>query len=271
MSQQQPTDNLFPPLESALTDPDGLLAVGGDLSYERLTNAYSLGIFPWFSNDQPIMWWSPDPRAVMHLDSLHLSRSLKKNMRQKNYQLTVNRDFEQVIHSCADVCRSTKKSEDADDAKAEETQTEDTQNEDTWITDDMLEAYIAMHHHKQAHSFEVWDGDELIGGLYGVATGVVFSGESMFHRRTDASKIAFALTCMQIKKWGYEFLDCQIMNPHLESLGVTTLSREQFKKSLPGYSEKKPSLDINAWQALDWDNSYELANAFTDAQIEKIL
>ena len=265
MPQNSPIDNQFPALESALTDPDGLLAVGGDLSCERLTTAYSLGIFPWYSDDQPIMWWSPDPRAVMHLDKLHLSRSLKKNMRQKNYQLTVNRDFEQVIRSCADVPRSK-----GHDEPSEESLNESEQTDDTWITEDMLEAYIALHHQKQAHSFEVWEGDELIGGLYGVATGGVFSGESMFHRRTDASKIAFVFTCMQIKKWGYTLLDCQIMNPHLKSLGVEELPREHFKRNLPGHSKDQASISIKAWCTLDWDNSYELANAYSDAQIERI-
>ena len=264
MPQNSSIDHQFPPLESALADPDGLLAVGGDLSCERLTNAYSLGIFPWYSDDQPIMWWSPDPRAVMHLDKLHLSRSLKKNMRQKNYQLTVNRDFEQVIRSCADVSRSK-----IHDELNPDNATDDAQTDDTWITEEMLEAYIALHHQKQAHSFEVWEGEELVGGLYGVATGAVFSGESMFHRRTDASKIAFALTCMQIKKWGYKLLDCQIMNPHLDSLGVQELPRERFKETLPGYNDKKPTNEVESWVTLDWDNSYELANAFTDAQTEK--
>lgn len=265
MPQNPPIDCQFPALESALTDPNGLLAMGGDLSCERLTNAYSLGIFPWYSDDQPIMWWSPDPRAVMHPDKLHLSRSLKKNMRQKNYQLSVNRDFEQVIRSCAEVPRSN-----SHDQLVEDNSTEDAQTDDTWITEDMLEAYLVLHQQKQAHSFEVWEGEELVCGLYGVAAGAVFSGESMFHRRTDASKIAFAFTCMQIKKWGYKLLDCQIMNPHLESLGVQELPRERFKKSLPGYNEKKPTLETNAWRTLDWDNSYELANAHTDAQVKKI-
>lgn len=258
-------DNQFPPLESALADPDGLLAVGGDLSCERLTTAYSLGIFPWYSDDQPIMWWSPDPRAVMYPDKLHISKSLKKKMRQKNYQLTVNRDFEQVIRSCAEVPRSKSHGE-----LAENNLDESEQTDDTWITEDMLEAYIALHHQKQAHSFEVWEGEELIGGLYGIAAGAVFSGESMFHRRTDASKIAFALSCMQIKKWGYILLDCQIMNPHLKSLGVEELPREHFKRSLPGHSKDKAFISINAWSTLDWNNSYELANAYSDALAEKI-
>ena len=147
MPQNSPIDHQFPPLESALVDPEGLLAVGGDLSCERLTNAYSLGIFPWYSDDQPIMWWSPNPRAVMHLDKLHLSKSLKKKMRQKNYQLTVNRDFEQVIRSCAEVPRSK-----SHDQLAEDNSTENGQTDDTWITEDMLEAYLALHHQKQAHT-----------------------------------------------------------------------------------------------------------------------
>ena len=251
MQDKPLTKNQFPPLESALVDPNGLLATGGDLSCERLQQAYSLGIFPWFSDGQPIMWWSPDPRAVMYPHKLHLSKSLKKNMRQKNYQLSVNRDFEQVIYACAE----------------SRTSTSDETLDDTWITNEMIEAYVALHHNQQAHSFEVWDGNALIGGLYGVATGRIFSGESMFHRRTDASKMAFALTCMQIKQWGFELLDCQIMNPHLKSLGVEELPRASFKKYLPSYSHTLMSVNnINAWQTSSWKNTHDLSNAFTDTK-----
>lgn len=251
MQDKPPIDYQFPPLESALADPNGLLATGGDLSCERLKQAYSLGIFPWFSDDQPIMWWSPDPRAVMYPDKLHLSKSLKKNMRQKNYQLSVNRDFEQVIHACAE----------------NRTGTSEQSSDDTWITSEMIDAYIALHHKQQAHSFEVWDGNELIGGLYGVAAGRIFSGESMFHSRTDASKMAFALTCMQIQQWGFELLDCQIMNPHLKSLGAEELPRASFKQCLPGYAKRlEQTNNMNRWQTINWENTHELSNAFTDAK-----
>ena len=249
MQHTPSSDNSFPPLESALTDPNGLLALGGELSCERLEEAYSLGIFPWYDDDQPIMWWSPDPRAVMHPNKLHLSRSLKKRMRQSCYQLTINRAFEQVIDGCAE--------------KRDE-------SDGTWITEEMREAYIKLHQRKLAHSFEVWDNETLIGGLYGVASGRVFSGESMFHSRTDASKIAFAFTCMQIQRWGFELLDCQIINPHLESLGVEELTREAFKQYLPSYSDnnsdsKRPST-VEAWKSLDWNNTSALAEAFINEQ-----
>ncbi len=251
MQDKPPIDNQFPPLESALADPNGLLATGGDLSCERLQLAYSLGIFPWFSDDQPIMWWSPDPRAVMYPHKLHLSKSLKKSMRQKNYQLSVNRDFEQVIHACAET-RSGNDEQGLDD---------------TWITSEMIDAYTALHHKQQAHSFEVWDGTELVGGLYGVASGQIFSGESMFHRRTDASKIAFTLTCMQIQQWGFELLDCQIMNPHLKSLGAEELPRASFKQCLRSCADSSVlTNNLNIWQTTSWQNTRELSNAFIDTK-----
>ena len=261
MQEKSPIDNRFPPLESALADPNGLLATGGDLSCERLKQAYSLGIFPWFNEDQPIMWWSPDPRAVMYPHKLRLSRSLKKTMRQNRYLLSVNRDFEQVIRACAE----TRKHSKAIAADNDNNNDNDCLNDDTWITDEMMEAYIALHHQQQAHSFEVWDDDELIGGLYGIATGRVFSGESMFHRRTDASKIAFALSCKQIQQWGFELLDCQIMNPHLESLGVEELSRAEFKRHLPNNTGGIIKTDnAHHWQVTDWTDTVELLEAITD-------
>ena len=264
MQEKSPIDNQFPPLESALVDPNGLLATGGDLSCERLKQAYSLGIFPWFNDDQPIMWWSPDPRAVMYPHKLRLSRSLKKTMRQNRYQLSVNRDFEQVIRACAE----TRKHSVAIAADNENNNDDnDALNDDTWITDEMMAAYIALHHQQQAHSFEVWDGNELIGGLYGIATGRVFSGESMFHRRSDASKIAFALSCKQIQQWGFDLLDCQIMNPHLESLGVEELPRADFKKHLPNANDTdniNKTSNTHHWRKTDWANTVELLEAISN-------
>jgi leucyl/phenylalanyl-tRNA--protein transferase len=230
MAKESTTDISFPPLESALDDPNGLLAMGGELSRSRLIEAYSAGVFPWYDDDQPILWWSPNPRAVIEPDQVHISRSLKKNMRRCNYQLSVDKAFEQVIDACAEA-RKVK-------ADSEETDSDDeNDNQGTWITTEMKDAYIDLHHAGYAHSFEVWDKGKLVGGLYGIAIDKVFSGESMFHRQTDASKIAFVFACKQLQCWGFGLLDCQILNPHLQSLGVTELAREDFKKWLPAYKK----------------------------------
>lgn len=218
----------FPPIEKALDDPDGLLAVGGDLSVARLVEAYSLGIFPWFGNDEPIMWWSPKSRAVIAPDHVHVSRSLKKTLRQNDFILTIDQDFNSVIDHCAFTHR---------------------QIDGTWITEDMLEAYKQLHLSGHAHSFEVWEKGQLIGGLYGIASGKVFSGESMFHHKTDASKIAFVFTCLHLQSLNFSLLDCQIQNSHLASLGVMTLTRDDFKRHLPtckSVTEARDQTDISA-------------------------
>ena len=202
----------FPPLERALDDPDGLLAVGGDLSVSRLVEAYSQGIFPWYGNDEPIMWWSPKSRAVIVPDQVHVSRSLKKTLRQNDFILSIDKDFNAVIDHCALAPRDT---------------------DGTWITEDMLGAYKQLHLSGHAHSFEVWDKGQLVGGLYGIESGKVFSGESMFHYKTDASKIAFVFTCLHLQSLNFSLLDCQIQNPHLASLGVISLKRDEFKRYLP--------------------------------------
>ena len=202
----------FPPIERALSDPDGLLAIGGDLTVSRLVEAYSQGIFPWYGNNEPIMWWSPKSRAVIVPDQVHVSRSLKKTLRQNDFNLSIDQDFNAVIDHCALAPRDT---------------------DGTWITEDMLEAYKQLHLSGHAHSFEVWDKGQLVGGLYGIASGKVFSGESMFHYKTDASKIAFVFTCFHLHAINFALLDCQIQNPHLASLGVITLTRDEFKHYLP--------------------------------------
>ncbi len=223
----------FPDVEQAERDPDGLLAVGGDLSLERLVNAYSRGIFPWYSEGQPILWWSPDPRLVLFPEELHVSRSLKKFLRKTPFQVTMDQAFEQVMRACA---------APRDDDSG------------TWILDDMLLAYVDLHRHCLAHSVEVWQEGELVGGLYGVALGRVFFGESMFSRRSNASKTAMVYLCQALQSWGYRLIDCQVRTEHLVSLGAREIPRREFTqllqtwRSLPGHEgnwrQEIPKIDL---------------------------
>lgn len=202
-------DNLsFPSIEHALDEPNGLIAVGGDLSVERLLAAYRMGIFPWYDSPQPILWWSPNPRMVLFPERVHISRSLAKKIRQQHFQLSFDRAFGQVIHHCAQVNRDGQPG--------------------TWIDDDMLDAYQQLHRLGHAHSVEAWFEGELVGGLYGIAIGRVFFGESMFSLQTDASKVAFVHMAKQLQAWGFPLIDCQVSNPHLLSLGAEEVSRSQF-------------------------------------------
>lgn len=200
----------FPDVDYAMIQPNGLLAVGGDLSPARLLHAYQRGIFPWFSEGQPILWWAPDPRAVLLADALKVSRSLRKTLRREKFRVTFDRAFGQVIRDCA-----------APRAR---------QN-DTWITNDMIEAYCALHERGFAHSVECWEDGELVGGLYGVGIGRVFFGESMFSRSSDASKVALAKLC----ETDYELIDCQLPSDHLKRLGAIDLPRRQFMTLLRRY------------------------------------
>ncbi len=209
-------DLTFPPVEEAMDDPNGLLAAGGDLSPERLLRAYRQGIFPWFDDDQPILWWSPDPRAVLFPSNIHISRSLAKRLRRGDFHFSFDRCFEDVVAACA--------------APRQYSQ-------GTWITDDMAEAYAALHDWGVAHSLEVWLGDELVGGLYGVSLGKLFFGESMFSRVTDASKAAFVALAKQCEAWNFALIDCQIANPHLSSMGATDISRREFVDYLNKYAD----------------------------------
>lgn len=209
---------VFPDTANALEDPDGLLAVGGDLTPEWLLAAYRRGIFPWFSDDQPILWWSPSARCVVRPQTLNFSRSLRKVIRQGRYQVTFDRAFEAVMEACA--------APRADQAG-------------TWITEEMRDAYGAMHRLGYAHSVETWLNGELVGGLYGLAIGRIFFGESMFHRATDASKVAFAHLARQLASWGCEFIDCQVSNPHTLSLGAEELPRAEFESILRGEVDKQ--------------------------------
>ncbi len=200
-----PDDIRFPPVEFA--SPEGLLAVGGDLSAERLIEAYRHGIFPWYSAGQPILWWSPDPRMVLIPDRLKVSRSLRKRLRHGDYTVRSDTHFREVMHGCAVPRR---------DAHG------------TWITPEMVEAYVRLHELGYAHSVEAWRGTELVGGLYGVALGRVFFGESMFSRAPDASKVALVYLVRQLARWGYQMIDCQVASAHLAGLGAENIRRSEF-------------------------------------------
>lgn len=219
-------EQAFPKLEQALSEPNGLLAVGGCLSPQRLIKAYRQGIFPWFNPGEPILWWSPDPRLVLFPAHLNISRSLSKTLRKRLFQIRYDSAFQQVISACA-APRS--------------------QSGGTWITDDMAQAYLTLHQQGIAHSFEAWQDEQLVGGLYGIAIGQVFFGESMFHRKTDASKVVFAHLVQQLSTWGYRLIDCQVTSQHLLSLGAEEIRRQQFARLLEEFCAHPPH--PQAWQA----------------------
>ncbi|WP_441007633.1 leucyl/phenylalanyl-tRNA--protein transferase [Tatumella ptyseos] len=200
----QPTVQ-FPSPDSALASPQGLLAYGGDLRPERLICAYQQGIFPWFSEEDPILWWSPDPRAVLPTESFHLSRSMQRFLRHCPYQITLNHAFQAVIEGCAS-----------------------THVEGTWITEEVITAWCELAAIGQAHSLEVWCEDKLVGGIYGMALGGIFCGESMFSRQPNASKLALYQLCQHFSAYGGKLIDCQILNPHTASLGARDIPRQQF-------------------------------------------
>jgi len=200
-------DTPFPPLECALIEPNGLLAAGGGLTPARLLDAYGQGIFPWFNEGDPILWWSPDPRMVLFPEKLKISRSLRKTLRNNVYEVRTDSAFEQVIHACAA----------PRDGQA-----------GSWIHDEMLSAYSALHHMGYAHSVESWQDGELLGGLYGLSIGRMFYGESMFCRANDASKVALAHLTAQLRRWNLGMIDCQMNTPHLASLGAHEIPRDEF-------------------------------------------
>jgi leucyl/phenylalanyl-tRNA--protein transferase len=204
-------DNTFPAVEFALRDPDGLLALGGDLSLPRLLQAYRSGIFPWYGPRQPILWWSPDPRLVLFPGALRVSRSLAKTLRSDRFRVTLDRDFAAVIRACAAPRPG---------------------QAGTWITPEMEAAYTALHEAGYAHSVECWRDGQLAGGLYGVALGRIFFGESMFTRVTDASKVAFVHLVRELERRGFRLIDCQVHTAHLASLGAETLPRREFVRIL---------------------------------------
>ena len=216
-------DLVFPPVHFA---EDGLLAVGGDLRPERLVLAYRNGIFPWYSEGEPILWWAPDPRMVLLPEELHVSRSLERKLKQGAFRVTLDAAFPEVIRSCA---KTPRKHEAG-----------------TWITPAMEEAYIELRRRGIAHSVEVWRGDELAGGLYGIALGACFFGESMFSRARDASKVAFTTFVRHFAGHGGRLIDCQVSNPHLESLGAREIPREAFQRLLAKWPAK--TLPPETWE-----------------------
>ncbi|MGG7054467.1 leucyl/phenylalanyl-tRNA--protein transferase [Nitrosomonas sp. ANs5] len=205
------SDTPFPPLEHALAKPNGLLAAGGDLSPERLLSAYRRGIFPWFNDGEPILWWSPDPRMVLFPHELRISRSLHQTLKKKHYEIRTDHAFSSVIRACA----APRRKQDG-----------------TWIHNEMIAAYSALHHQGIAHSVETWIGGELAGGLYGVAIGQMFFGESMFSRVTDASKIALVHLVKQLANWNFGLIDCQMKTAHLASMGAREIPRSSFVQRL---------------------------------------
>ena len=221
-----PTDapRAFPDVSLALCEPDGLLAAGGDLSSERLLAAYRCGIFPWYEQGQPILWWSPDPRCVLWPRNLHISRRLAREIRKCSFTIRYNRAFDDVVRACAAPRRH---------------------QSETWITTDMMAAFRRLHSEGWAYSVEVWDEAALVGGLYGLAIGRAFFGESMFSAATSASKMALLALVRHMLDNGIEILDCQVVSPHLETLGATMLPRSEFVKRLDEACEP-------AVRYLDW-------------------
>lgn len=218
------THDSFPSIDQALDEPNGLLAAGGDLTQARLLEAYRSGIFPWYSPGEPILWWSPDPRCVVLPEQLHISKSMRKRLNKKDFNVFFDRNFPAVIEACAA-------------ARAD--------SEGTWITGEMKQAYCDLHRAGVAHSVEVYIDDQLVGGLYGLAIGKLFFGESMFSNARDASKIAFIKMVEQLQKWGYALVDCQVSSEHLFSLGAQEIDRDVFKQYLEQYLDDKPE---HLWQ-----------------------
>lgn len=195
---------IFPDPETS--DKQGLLAIGGDLSPQRILQAYTQGIFPWYEPGCPVLWWSPNPRLILIPDEFKMSRSLTKSLK-KSFRISTDTAFQQVITACATCSDRTNQ---------------------TWITADIIEAYTELHHMGYAHSFEVWQENNLVGGLYGISLGNAFFGESMFHTVTDASKIALYYLCKTMHTWGFDFIDCQMPTPHLLRLGAKIIGRKEF-------------------------------------------
>lgn len=218
-------DIWFPPLEQALREPNGLLAAGGDLRPERLIAAYRHGCFPWYQEGQPILWWSPDPRTVLFPAELHVSRSLRKRIRQGEFQVTFDQDFTAVTRGCA---------------------APRTYADGTWITTPMQHAYLELHRMGIAHSVEVWKDEALVGGLYGLAMGRLFFGESMFSRTTDASKVGFVTLVERLADRGFEMIDCQMPTRHLASFGARPIPRSEFAQLLERYLDPP---DRTNWRA----------------------
>lgn len=228
-----PSSNAFPSTTFALSEPNGLLAAGGDLSPNRILSAYRQGIFPWFNPGEPILWWSPSPRTVIFPEQLHLSKSLRKVMRSGTYRVSFDHCFTEVMHACA-----------APRAYAS----------GTWISKEMIASYTELHKRGHAHSVEVWktqDGnEELVGGLYGMALGKIFFGESMFSRADNASKVGLAFLVDHLNAWGFQLIDCQVANDHLFSLGAIEIPREEFQQFLVDFATLPPNYPPN-WSTVN--------------------
>jgi leucyl/phenylalanyl-tRNA--protein transferase len=204
----------FPPVSSALKEPDGLLAIGGDLAPERLLHAYSLGIFPWYNEGQPTLWWSPDPRWVLDPGLIKISRSLNKTLNRKIFRVTFDTHFSKVMAQCAAPRKNC---------------------HSTWITPDIMQGFNLLHRLGYAHSVECWSDGMLAGGLYGIAVGRVFFGESMFSNRNDASKVALVTLARQLRTWDFRIIDCQVYSRHMEILGAMAMPRQKFSALLRQY------------------------------------
>ncbi|HED18560.1 MAG TPA: leucyl/phenylalanyl-tRNA--protein transferase [Gammaproteobacteria bacterium] len=221
-------DLTFPDVSLALREPDGLLAVGGDLTSRRILSAYRHGVFPWYSDKQPILWWSPDPRTVIFPARLKISRSLRKTLRSAHFEVTMNRAFPDVIKACAEPRPGSN---------------------GTWITAAMADAYSELHTRGSAHSVECWLDGRLAGGLYGIAIGRVFFGESMFSRETDASKVAFSWLVRHLSRRGFGLIDCQVYSAHLASLGAEEIARADFVSHLDTLCETDDASGLRAFDA----------------------
>lgn len=214
----------FPPVDRALVDPNGLLAVGGGLSVARLIDAYRRGIFPWFSEGDPVLWWSPDPRMVLPTDRVHVSRSLRRRLQRGDYEVSFDRAFGEVLQACAAPRRA---------------------ESGTWLVAPMRRAYERLHRAGAAHSIEIWMDGELAGGLYGVSVGRMFFGESMFTRRTDASKMALVILADHLARWDVPLVDCQMRTEHLASLGAVEVPRRDFVRAVEHLVSLPP---VTSWQ-----------------------
>ena len=231
----------FPPVTQSMDEPNGLLAAGGDLSIERLLLAYSLGIFPWYSEEEPILWWSPVPRTVFLLDQYRPSKSLCRLIRKSNISVTLNHCFESVIDHCAAIRKS---------------------QPGTWISKDIRQAYLHLHQAGYAHSIEAWENGQLIGGIYGVSIGKMFCGESMFSERPNGSKIALSCLIGYLRQYGFPMIDCQVENPHLMSLGAFNIKRSDYLETLN--QVKSQSVEDGFWDRKSLDVKNLITRTFND-------
>ncbi|HSB97440.1 MAG TPA: leucyl/phenylalanyl-tRNA--protein transferase [Spongiibacteraceae bacterium] len=229
LAQLHPQEIWFPPLEEALDEPNGLLAFGGDLRPERILAAYRRGIFPWYQDGQPILWWSPDPRAVLYPDQIKISRSMRKLRRSDAFSIAMDSDFEAIIDACA--------------APTEK-------RTGTWITQPMRRAYVELHRLGHAHSIEVRQHGRLVGGLYGLGIGRIFFGESMFSRVDNASKLALIHLCSQLQSWGFAVVDCQVSSDHLSSMGACEIQRDEFQRLLALHTAQPCAANGHSWRSI---------------------